>query len=343
MKIAFNLINYGLGNNGGSLTVVNSANTLKKLGHNVTIIDSCNNQHTWTKLNVNHIIILTNEDVAKLPHFDCMISIGYKNILSTVNLRNKYRIGAIWIRGWESWNCKDRNTKEIENLLKLPLIKIANGVQLQELINSLGHTCHLIRPGYDVDQYYPEKLNNNNNKKVVTETIHIGGQYNYGKKRETKRIDWIFETVKSLRNFGIKTHLSMYGDKTPQQHELRLINKFVKNPTIHEKRNIYNSIDIWLAPTELEGLHIPPAEAMLCEAAVVGTNAPLNGMNDYLYHGTTGLVSDNNIKSFIKTTKYLIDDKNLRKFIGRAGRKKIISLGDREYNMNRLVTFIDGM
>ena len=39
MRITFNLINCGLGNNGGTQTIVRSANTLRELGHDVFIID----------------------------------------------------------------------------------------------------------------------------------------------------------------------------------------------------------------------------------------------------------------------------------------------------------------
>ena len=57
MKILFNLFGVGCGNNGGTLTLFKSANTLSKLGHDVKIIDSGKNQNTWFKLNVPHIII----------------------------------------------------------------------------------------------------------------------------------------------------------------------------------------------------------------------------------------------------------------------------------------------
>ena len=38
-----------------------------------------------------------------------------------------------------------------------------------------------------------------------------------------------------------------------------------------------------------EGLHLPPAEAMMTECAVVGTEAELSGIQDYIIPDETGL------------------------------------------------------
>ena len=51
MKILFNAISSGLGNNGGSNTCILSANTLTDLGHDVTILDSGKNKNDWWKKN----------------------------------------------------------------------------------------------------------------------------------------------------------------------------------------------------------------------------------------------------------------------------------------------------
>ena len=57
MRILFNSVNCGLGNNGGSSTIVHSANTLIELGHDVKIIDSMRNQFTWFELKAKHIVL----------------------------------------------------------------------------------------------------------------------------------------------------------------------------------------------------------------------------------------------------------------------------------------------
>jgi hypothetical protein len=76
---------------------------------------------------------------------------------------------------------------------------------------------------------------------------------------------------------------------------------------------------------------------MLTGCPVVGTEASLSGMEDYLTHNKTGLVARNNIESFIRETAALIDDKKYRLRLGRAGRVRILELGDRKVNMQKFV------
>jgi glycosyltransferase involved in cell wall biosynthesis len=87
----------------------------------------------------------------------------------------------------------------------------------------------------------------------------------------------------------------------------------------------------------LEGLHMPPAEAMITECPVVGTNAEMSGTEDYLIHNETGIITDDNIISFIKGVETLIFDKDLRVKLGKAARQKILGIGNREFNMGVLI------
>ena len=73
MRIIFDLRRVGLGDNGGSSTIVNSANTLVDLGHDVVVFDSIKNQHTWTPLKAEHIITGKNR---KIPDADFIIATG---------------------------------------------------------------------------------------------------------------------------------------------------------------------------------------------------------------------------------------------------------------------------
>jgi hypothetical protein len=107
-----------------------------------------------------------------------------------------------------------------------------------------------------------------------------------------------------------------------------------------DKNDFYNSVHIWLAPTMLEGLHMPPAEAMLTECFVIGTNHELSGMADYLVNEETGSVAKNFVCDMIEKTDHYICKPELRKTIGENGRKKILELGDRKANMNKLIELI---
>jgi len=78
MKINFNLMKCGLGDNGGSQTIIKTANKLSEFGHDVKIVDTIENKHTWNKLKVPHLKIncgasdlsLTLGDIASIQHID---------------------------------------------------------------------------------------------------------------------------------------------------------------------------------------------------------------------------------------------------------------------------------
>lgn len=329
MRILFNLMNTGLGNNGGSLTLIKSANTLVGLGHDVIVIDSGINQNSWIPLNCNHIII---KNPSEIPDADVIIATGMKSIDSTnqSKIENKY----IWIRGWELWVYPEETL--VQTFRNSPCKKLVNSLCLQNKLMKYGIDSYLVRPGYDFDELYPKGHRN----LPAHNFINIGGLFNRGKKRAGKRTEWILEVLKMLseREKEYKIGLWMYGtEEVGPSGNIR----YFSNPQTSQKNDIYNAIDIWLAPTNLEGLHIPPAEAMLTKCPVVGTCVEMNGM-DYLFNYKTGLISYDNLESFYNKVVELIKDRDLRNKLGNNGREMILSLGDRKENMRRMISILEG-
>ena len=331
MKITFDLRNTGLGNNGGSLTLIKSGNTLTKMGHDVVFIDSYNNQNTWVKLLADHKIIKNRNDV---PEADVIIATGYNSVSETVNSPSFAGIKFHWIRGFELW----RGSEDwiINKILKAPTIKLVNGLCLQKKLKKLGFESYLIRPGYDFENLKPLNI-----RDTIPEVV-LGGLNKQGRHANSKRTSWIFETAKVLkRKYKGKIKLYMFGmDKLPATTS---IDHFIKNPNIDQKNEIYNNCDIWLAPTMLEGLHMPPAEAMMTECSVVGTNAEMAGTEDYLIDGKSGVVTNNDIVSFIAGVESLVLNESLRKQYGKNGRKRILEIGNREKNMLELIELINAL
>jgi glycosyltransferase involved in cell wall biosynthesis len=327
MKILFDLRNTGLGNNGGSSSLINSANTLCDMGHTGIIIDSGRNQHTWTSLNAAHMIVKND---SQLPDADAIIATGYKSVEPTVLAPSRCGIKMHWIRGLETWTMGENDI--INKVLNQPTIKLVNGIQLQRKLQSFGFSSYLIRPGYDIHLFFSKNI------RYRTKSIIIGGLYHSGSKSDRKRTEWIYAATNQLKSTYPNIKLLMFGpDSDPKTSQ---IYKYYKSPDIRTKNEIYNTIHIWLAPTTLEGLHMPPAEAMLTECFVLGTKSELSGMEDYLIDGETGCVSENDFDSFVEKLDYYIQNEDLRKEIGVKARNKIIELGDRKTNMEHLIKLI---
>lgn len=331
MRILFDTHGCPLANNGGSSTIVKSANTLVDLGHQVTIIANAPNQHEWTPLKANYEIY---RDINKIPAADAVIATGFVTVAHVSRLPDKCGKKFHWIRAWETWQIgDDSDIKKI--VLDAPTIKLVNGIQLRRKLQTMGSDSIIVRPGYDYDLLYPT------NQRDTNSNIIIGGLYKAGYHGKRKRTDWIFRTVNALRKKSYKISLWMFGSEIVANGNSVAISKYLLKPPPETKNFLYNKVDIWLAPTQSEGLHMPAAEAMLTGCPVVGTKAPLSGMEDYLEHNKTGLVSQNNLDSFIQETESLIFDKKYRSRLGESGRSRILEFGDRKSNMQKLVKVLE--
>jgi len=88
---------------------------------------------------------------------------------------------------------------------------------------------------------------------------------------------------------------------------------------------------------------MPPAEAMLTECSVVGSNAELSGMQDYLFDGKTGLVSKDTVNDFINEVETLYLNRDIRLELGKNARKQILDLGDRYTNMKKFIELLESL
>jgi len=313
-----------MGNNGGSLTLIKSANALKEIGHDVIIIDSGKNQHTWTPLHTPHLRI---KKIDNIPNADIIIATGYKSWKHTVGLPKRCGKKYVWLRGWEIWNTTEKDIVSI--LSNKNIIKLVNSSCLKNKLLTYKIKSHIIYPGNDFEALYPMNIRQKS-------SVILGGLYHT--RHRTKRSDWIIKTAKLLKEKNNNIKLYMFGtNKNPKN---KIIDEYLSNPNIIEKNKFFNEIDIFLSPSNLEGLHIVPQEAMLTECVVVGTNAELSGMQDYLIHEVSGLVSDNNFASFSTNVERLVVNKELRLSLGINARMKILTIGDRKTNMKKMVEYL---
>lgn len=323
MKILFDLVNVGLGNNGGSSTLIKSANTLLDLGQEVIFIDSFKNHHTWTDLKAKHIIIKNKDDI---PEVDCIIGTGFKSWRHVLNLPKEKGNKYIWLRGWELWQASENKLYEI---LKNENLKIlVNSIGLQKKLKVENIDSKIIRPGNNFTGLYPMNLRYDDN-------IILGGLYHT--KHKTKRSDWIIEAAKVLKKHYKNVKLFMFGTSAKPNNPI--IDEYYQSPSLKEKNIFFNKVDIFLSPTNLEGLHIVPQEAMATECPVIGTNAELAGL-DYVEHGRNGLISKDNFKSFVDHINTLIKNKSLRVTLGLNAGLDIRKFGNRGYNMQQLINYL---
>jgi glycosyltransferase involved in cell wall biosynthesis len=325
MKIIFDLRNVGLGHNGGSLTLIKSGNALHDMGHEVYFIDSGKNQNTWEPLKPPHMRVRKDNQI---PDADVIIATGYKSVGPTVNAPERCGMKAHWIRAWETWQMPPE--KIVKKVLKAPTLKLVNSICLEKELARYGFNSHIIRPGYDFEYLFPRSIRQFNPVPIV------GGLYRAGIHGQRKRTDWLFQTVKTLRTQGVKFKFWLMGSEP----EPAGVDRYLRQPTMKQKNDFYNYVDIWMAPTMSEGLHLPPAEAGLTACPSVGTTAPLSGTQDYLIHQKTGYVTKNNLKSFIDGVDMMLHNPGPRQKYGLAMMARLHEIGDRQKNMQKLVDLV---
>jgi glycosyltransferase involved in cell wall biosynthesis len=211
---------------------------------------------------------------------------------------------------------------------------VVNSICLHnELLRHGDYPSHIIRPGYDFDQLYPKSIRQFNPVPI------IGGLYRAGIHGNRKRTEWLFQTVYALRSAGRDFKFWMMGSE--KQPNNPMIDRYLRQPSMVEKNDFFNYVNIWLAPTMSEGLHLPPAEAGLTGCPSVTTTAPLSGTQDYIIHNRTGIVTSNNLESFIAGVDLMFRHPKKQKEYTNGILERLSEIGDRKKNMQKMVDLFE--
>ena len=298
MRIVFNLMDVGLGNNGGSKTLIRCAETIADLDNDV-IISSQANHYTWHKIRV--------PVVKYLPKTDIIVATGYGSVKSTIESKAAKKF--YYIRGFETWRTSKSNLLASYKALKC----IVNSEWLQKYLNEHNIPSELVYPGLDFDIY---PLKSASRKNIIGGIFH--------KKHKTKRHEDVIAVSSKL---GAKCVL---------------LNRDVRNPTPNELADFYNTIKVWISPSELEGLHNCPMEASLCGCGLVVTDHPRGGIGDYCIHEKTCLkyISRDLDQAAKYTRRLLEDDAERHELQNNMSHLLHSKIGTRKDNMRRLLELL---
>ncbi|MCD6435597.1 MAG: glycosyltransferase, partial [Clostridiales bacterium] len=260
------------------------------------------NKYSWHKISKGVVVIK-----GEIPECDVAIATTPKNVDHTLSLKAKRKF--YYIRGYEVFWC----SKELVHSGYKKIKCIVNSEWLQRKLNSLGVNSEIVYPGLDFDLF----SKNNDDRGNI-----LGGLFHNNLK--TKNHKHVLKVSKSL---GYST---------------LMLNRDISSPSPESLRSFYNKIKVWMAPTELEGLHNPPMEASLCGCGLVATDHEMSGMSDYAKHLETALIYPaGDLKLASQYVSTLMKDKELRDELNdnmvELLRKKI---GNRKDNMRKILEII---
>ena len=310
MRIVFNGLQSGIGNNGGSKTILLSAEVIRNLGHICEVATRVDN-FTWFK---------HKNPISYLPQdFDAIINISIVDYEITKNstIQKKYA----WWRGHEFWNADESYLKHC--YIDSEVTNFVNSKGMQHLLHNFGASSHVVYQGFDLE-YWIDINNRCSNK------IRIGCLYN---PKPSKRWKDFVSLAKTLGNENYE-YVS-FGSSIPP--DTSFLSKFVLNANVSELVDLYNSCHIFFCPSVSEGLHNVPAESALCGCLLVCNDDQNNGMVlDYAFNNKTAMVYRS---GDVKMAAELIRQPNwdlvpkMKEYI----RKNI---GSRKDNMKKLIDLI---
>lgn len=310
MKIGFNFIGCGMGNNGGTRTIIKCSETIKELGHESILISHVDNFNWFPH----------DKAIKSIPkNIDALVATACSTVDST--LKSGVKTKAWYIRGHENWGMSEKKLGELyrEEGIK----KICNSKGLEERLKDMGakDTC-VVYQGVDINfwKYTGGRISKKTRIGCLYNTVH-----------KTKRWD-SFKKLASLLGKEEYEFVS-FGDKPCGEN---FLSEHLTSPKQNDLRDFYSRCHIWFAPTENEGLHNPPMEAALCGCLIVCSNSPNNGMiKDYAFKDKTAMVYEN-----IEESADIIRSPNYD-LIPKMNEHIVKNIGTREINMIKFVDILN--
>ena len=304
MNIIFNALGCGLGNNGGTKTIVKSVEALNSLGHSASIHYNAN-RYTWEGDVVS--VMADGEDISRA---DAVVNVSVWDVDSTLKLPTKKKVW--WLRGWEQWVRGEKflieKIKEFHNSGGEFIVN--SSWLIEQLREKCGVDSVLCHSGLDLGYWKPLTMH--------TDKITVGALWH--PKHKTKNYH-MFEAVK----------------KHFENNEMYIFQTIHGNLTQPQMRAQYGGCNVWLSLSELEGFHQCPAEAALCGCNIIYYNVNSGGTRDYCSHETA--TPFDTVDELITAIETYVPNKVKR---DKMETVLVREIGNREINMGMFVNIIEG-
>ena len=266
----------GLGNQGGSRTILLSAQTLREMGHIVEVV-ACNDRFTW----FDHPKI--KHEVSK--DTDVIIAISISDAKEIMNQYPDKRL-FYWARPFEcdtegqKWQMSEE--KCMRTLFKLHrkggIIMVNSGWQ-HNWLNMHKINNHLVYSGQDIEREMlkPDFYETNSILKPKVNLV-IGCQYSSKPRKGWKEFKKIVEIL------GDKYDYVAFGSEKCKD---KFLSTYLRNPPREKLNEFYQQMDVFVCSSSLEGFYNPGVEASVNGCLLLCNNNTRNGCSDYATRETS--------------------------------------------------------
>ena len=217
------------------------------------------------------------------------------------------------IQSWETW---DGPEDRVRATWLTPLKKIVVARWLRDKATELGVQCSYIPNGIDFDRFALDAPIESRNPNQLMMLYH-----SHPVKGSADGLAALALVAKELPDLRV----TLFGTSSPDAAFPRWVD-YRRLPSQRELRGCYNQAAVFIAPARTEGWPLPPAEAMLCGAALAATD--IGGHREYGVEGETALLSPSRSpEKLAENVLRLVRSPELRTRIARQGHECIGKYG----------------
>ena len=245
-----------------------------------------------------------------IPDGDVIIATAWSTAQPVADLSHAKGAKFYLIQHYETWGGPK---EEVDATWRLPLYKVVISKWLQELGGQLGATnMRHIPNGIDLGRF-----------RVTTppedRPFSILSIYH---KQEFKGVPDALAALSSYHERFPDVPVTMFGASS-RGSEIPDWIQYIANPDQDALvRDVYNRHAVYFGASIAEGWALPPAEAMACGCAFVGTD--IGGFRDYATDGDTALLSPaGDREGLLRNLVRITEDPALRTRIQRRGTENI--------------------
>lgn len=340
LRITFVLPMFLAAPSGGFKVVYEYANRLHRRGHTVTVVhprtlalDRGGNNwrdlvksYLWAwKLRWRHrpligwfvldpgvrIRLVRDLRESLLPDGDVIVATAFQTAFPVAGYGAHKGRGYYLIQSYEDWMGEETRVRES---WQLPLRKIVVSRWLERRAHDLGEGARTVRipPGLDGDQFRvhcPAETRQRPRVGMLAHPLAIKGTSD-----GVAALTRVRQEIPALEAV-------LFGT-TPRPADLPDWIEYQQSPAPSALVDLYNSCQVFLHPSHLEGWGLPAVEAMACGCALVAAHN--EGVDDFAEDGVTALVVPIRApEQLAEAVKRLLTNDSLRYKLAAAGRERV--------------------
>lgn len=276
MKVVIPVINLNI--SGGCKVLAQLANGLVRAHHKVELVIPYD-------AHIHYPLLCKITRVPKIskkyiPKGDIVLANYYKTFHACYEAWPKQCVR--YSMGYEPYYVPDRNYAISTYQKKVPTVTISRWLQ-KILWKEIGQSSTVIPPGLDLSVYYPQtnlSKPTSNEKKILYVARHpkvlIKGYKDFVES---------MEIVKRNSQIPFKVYFICPENIRPPSY---IQHKIFRPISENSMADLYQTADLFVSTSWLEGFSLPPLEAMACGTPVVTTNS--GGITDFCIQKKTALI-----------------------------------------------------